>query len=145
MSGTVFVVVRIAMSVALVTFVGLAFWLLWRDLKTYTRVLASRQPRPITMLLDSQEIATPLRFTSSVITIGRDPASDFVLDDTAVSGQHARLSYRQSQWWLEDMHSTNGSYLNQQPVLEPVVIASGDQLRCGQAIITVWIGELTHG
>ena len=36
------------------------------------------------------------------------------------------LTYRQSQWWIEDLHSTNGTFLNQEAVLEPVVITDGD-------------------
>ena len=145
MSATILLVLRAALTLALYLFIGWALWLVWRDLKLHSRLLASRQPPPLTLSLEGQEPSPRLNFTAPVINIGRDPASDFVLDDPAVSAQHARLSYRQGQWWLEDLHSTNGSFLNHQPVYEAIVVTSGDQLRCGPVIVKLSIGGTTDG
>ena len=145
MSAILLLVLRAVLALALYLFIGWALWLIWRELKMHSVLLASRQPPPLTLTIESEEAITPLRFTTPVITIGRDPASDYVLDDIAVSAQHARLSYRQGQWWLEDLHSTNGTFLNQQPVLEAIVVTSGDRLRCGQAILNILLGGSTNG
>ena len=145
MSAIILLVLRSALTLALYLFVGWALWLIWRDLKMHSHLLAARQPPPLTLSIEGQEPPRRLHFTAPVITIGRDPASDFVLDETAVSAQHARLSYRQGQWWLEDLHSTNGTFLNLEPVQEAVVVTSGDQLRCGPVTLNLSIGGATNG
>src|SRR3972149_5455686 len=85
MSAILLLVLRAVLALALYLFIGWALWLIWRDLKTHSVLLASRQPPPLTLTIESEEAITPLRFTTPVITIGRDPASDYVLDDIAVS------------------------------------------------------------
>ena len=64
--------------------------------------------------------------------MGRDPASDLYIEDKTISARHAKLSYHHGQWWVEDLRSTNGTFLNDEPVQEPLVLASGDRLRFGQ-------------
>jgi hypothetical protein len=134
-------VLRLALMLSLYGFLAWAFITLWRDLKMQTKLLALRQPPPLWLWVEAQGDSLPLSFNRQVIAIGRDPLCDVILDDGTVSAQHARLTYRQSQWWLEDLHSTNGTFLNQEAVLEPVVITSGDELRCGQVILRLKIGE----
>jgi pSer/pThr/pTyr-binding forkhead associated (FHA) protein len=72
------------------------------------------------------------RFSTPEVMIGRDPACDVALDDPTVSNNHARLSYHHGQWWLEDLQSTNGTFLNGQAVSAAQVVTGGDVVRCGQ-------------
>lgn len=67
-------------------------------------------------------------------TIGRRPACDVVLRDDSVSGQHARLSYRQHAWQIEDLGSTNGTYVNGHRLRRPATLAAGDVIRIGMAV-----------
>lgn len=141
MSGLVLLLLRALLAASLYAFVGLAFYLLWRDLFRQTRPDAFRLPPTLTLVrVDGLELAN-LRFTVSEVVIGRDPSCDCVLEDSTVSAKHTRLSFRQGQWWVEDMRSTNGTYLNQEPVSAPLVITNGDELRCGQAILTITVGD----
>ena len=64
--------------------------------------------------------------------VGRDPACDLALNDTTVSVRHAHLHYHHAQWWVEDLISTNGTFLNEELVTSAVVLTDGDKLRCGQ-------------
>lgn len=141
MSGPILLLLRILLTAALYSFAGWAFWTIWRDLKHQSLTLFAQQPPSLTLLraIDGEE--RPARFNIPFIIIGRDPACDYALTDTTVSAQHARLSYHHNQWWLEDLRSTNGTFLNQEPVVEPVVITSGDKVGCGQALFSVQIGE----
>ena len=68
------------------------------------------------------------------------------MDDQTVSSQHARLAYRKQQWWLEDLASTNGTFLNGEAVTTPVVITHGDELRLGHLGVRIEIGQInsTH-
>jgi len=80
-----------------------------------------------------------LFFEIDEVTIGRDPSCGCRLDDDNVSNYHARLKYHHTQWWLEDLGSTNGTLINDQPVTTPIVIVSGDEVACGKHIITIEI------
>lgn len=141
MSGQILLVLRIILAAALYIFLGWALLTLWQDLKHQSKSLVNRQPIPITLLRRINDGAKSYSFTTPEITIGRDPACDYPLDDKTVSAQHTRLYYRHSQWWVEDLRSTNGTFLNQEPVSTPLVLTAGDQLRCGEVVFTISIGE----
>jgi FHA domain len=141
MVASLLLILRLALMLSLYGFLAWAFLTLWRDLKMQSKLLALRQPPPVWLWLESEAESVPLQFAGQTIAIGRDPMCDMILEDGTVSAQHARLTYRQGQWWLEDLHSTNGTFLNQDAVLEPVVITSGDELRCGQVVLHLKIGE----
>ncbi len=63
--------------------------------------------------------------------IGRGGSSDVVINDSFTSTRHARVFVRDGQYWLEDLGSTNGTYLNGVPLKKPVVLADGDDIRVG--------------
>ena len=68
------------------------------------------------------------------IIIGRGEHSNVIIKDTFASNQHAQIFVKQGQYWLEDMGSTNGTFVNEVPVKEPVVLADGDRLRVGNVV-----------
>jgi pSer/pThr/pTyr-binding forkhead associated (FHA) protein len=69
------------------------------------------------------------------ITIGRADDSTLVLTDDYVSTRHARLVPRDEQWVLEDLGSTNGTYLGRQRVTDPVPVPLGAQIRVGKTVL----------
>ena len=69
------------------------------------------------------------------ITIGRADDSTLVLTDDYVSTRHARLVPRGDGWVLEDLGSTNGTYLGRQRVTDPVPVAIGAQIRVGKTVL----------
>jgi Inner membrane component of T3SS, cytoplasmic domain len=69
------------------------------------------------------------------ITIGRADDSTLVLTDDYVSTRHARLVPQGDQWVLEDLGSTNGTYLGRQRVTDPVPVALGAQIRVGKTVL----------
>lgn len=139
MSAPILLVLRLAITFALFSFMGWALYTIWRDLKHQSELLVSRQAPPIT--LSAAQDTTLHFFTTPEVTIGRDPTCDLALDDKTVSVKHARLVYHHNQWWVEDLESTNGTFLNQEFVSIPTVLADGDQIRCGQVDLAVSIGE----
>ena len=140
MSGTVLLILRGMLVLAIYAFLGMVVYMLWQDLRLQGKLIASRRPPQLTLLRQNEE-EMPVQFTFSEVVIGRDPTCDCVLDHSTVSAQHSRLAYRQGQWWVEDLRSTNGTFLNQDAVTFPMVIISGDELRCGQEILKITIGE----
>jgi pSer/pThr/pTyr-binding forkhead associated (FHA) protein len=141
MSGILLLILRLALALALYTFLGWALLLLWRDLKRQGELLAIRQAPPITLQCQAGSSLQTYHYAIPQIAIGRDPINDCCLDDVTVSANHARLSHHHGQWWIEDLGSTNGTFLNQESVTMPLVVAHGDQLRCGQVALEVLIGE----
>jgi pSer/pThr/pTyr-binding forkhead associated (FHA) protein len=127
------------MAGVLYVFLGWALVTLWRDLKRQGQWAATRQAPPI--LLRSADEHGDFRFEKPEIIIGRDSGQDVSISDLTVSTQHARLSYHHNQWWLEDLDSTNGTFLNQEPVTGPTVVDNGDQVRCGQVVFDISIEE----
>lgn len=71
---------------------------------------------------------------AAVTAIGRGLDNDLVLDSTDVSRHHARIEYRDGQWLLIDLGSTNGTRLNGQP-LRQGVIRGGDQIEFGGLLL----------
>lgn len=65
------------------------------------------------------------------IVIGRGGRSDILIKDSFASTQHARVFLKEGQYWLEDLKSTNGTFLNEVQVKQPIVLANGDRLRVG--------------
>lgn len=140
MSGIVLLILRLTLTITLYTFLGWTVWLLWRDLSRQSSLLTANQPSVLTLERDVDGDPQPIRFRAIEVVIGRDPACDYTISDSTVSARHTRLVFRSGQWWVEDLHSTNGTFLNHEPVSEPVVITGGDQLRCGQVAFRLSIG-----
>lgn len=67
-------------------------------------------------------------------TIGRDVTNNIVVDLDNVSRRHAKISTRQGRPYVEDLGSTNGTYLNDQEVLEETPLRSGDFVKVGGSI-----------
>jgi pSer/pThr/pTyr-binding forkhead associated (FHA) protein len=68
----------------------------------------------------------------SVISIGRDPASDVALADPAVSGIHAQLAEHEGELYVRDLGSRNGTYVNALLVSTPHALRDGDVIHVGE-------------
>jgi len=66
------------------------------------------------------------------VTIGRKNENDIVLKDPYVSGRHARLILDEGAFFLEDLDSANGSYLNGDRIMDVVKLKNGDRIKFGQ-------------
>ena len=139
MIATILLVIRFAISLVLYSFIGWAFYLLWQDFRAQARRISSLQTPPLTLVFESPLGEEIRQFVHSPITIGRDPSCDCRLDDSTVSVRHAGLSYHHSQWWIEDLNSTNGTLLNGETVDAAAVLTNSDQLRCGQVEMKILI------
>ena len=66
--------------------------------------------------------------------IGRDPASDILVDDPEMSGCHARILFQEQAFRIEDLGSTNGTFVNGQPVRQHV-LHHDDVLKLGRTFL----------
>ncbi|MDT0342116.1 FHA domain-containing protein FhaB/FipA [Streptomyces litchfieldiae] len=79
---------------------------------------------------------TTVALQGQTITLGRAHDSTIVLDDDYASGRHARIyPDRDGQWIVEDLGSTNGTYLDRGRLTAPVPIPPGTPIRIGKTVI----------
>lgn len=71
------------------------------------------------------------------LTMGRATGCHITLDDTYVSQLHARVFKRDGQIFIEDLGSTNGTYVNRTKVTAPLVVRRGDRLQVGKTVMEV--------
>jgi pSer/pThr/pTyr-binding forkhead associated (FHA) protein len=138
MSGQVVLVLRVFLALALYLFLCLTLWMIWQDLKRAGfRAMRPKVP-PIRLEVRSQQ-ADPLfrAFSRAEVTLGRDPVCEIRIDDEAISARHAKFSFHHGQWWIEDLHSTNGTSLNQVKLTTAAVLTNGDEVKCGKATLLV--------
>ncbi|HLA08724.1 MAG TPA: FHA domain-containing protein [Anaerolineales bacterium] len=140
MIATVVLILRFLLSIALYSFLGWALLTLWRDLKQQGVVLSSQKKTGVTITVKAdQGRERQTHFSQSEIIIGRHAHCDLSILDESLSSQHTRITYHHGQWWLEDLNSTNGTFLNREKLTTPAVIITDDEFRCGNTLFTVRI------
>jgi hypothetical protein len=77
---------------------------------------------------------TTISLGQAPILIGRAPECTLVLDDDYASGRHARFSLQSGVWMLEDLGSTNGTYLGRTRVENPIAVEPGVPVRIGRTV-----------
>ena len=68
-------------------------------------------------------------------TLGRAAGCQITLDDTYTSQLHARVFTKDGQWFVEDLGSTNGTYLNTKRVSSPLQLKRGDRIKIGATVL----------
>ena len=68
----------------------------------------------------------------AITTLGRDVNNAIVVDDQFASSEHAVLTFRGRTWYVEDLESTNGTFVNGSPVDGVAPLGYGDELQIGQ-------------
>jgi hypothetical protein len=76
------------------------------------------------------------------LTIGRDSTNEIVINDAEVSRRHARLTFQGGKYVLEDLGSTNGTFVNGQRLAGPRVLKPGEVVSFGEQIVLVF--EVTN-
>jgi pSer/pThr/pTyr-binding forkhead associated (FHA) protein len=80
-------------------------------------------------------MGTRISLTGAPVLIGRAPDSTLVLTDDYASNRHARISLQDGMWLVEDLGSTNGTYLGQRKLDGPVPMDMGVPLRIGKTVL----------
>lgn len=92
--------------------------------------------KPPAELVVLESIDNPLKKGDSLpikdrITLGRGSQNQIRIQDNFTSQEHAVIFQRDGHFWLEDLHSSNGTYINGQQINQPIVLSKGDQIRIG--------------
>lgn len=87
------------------------------------------------VFLEPPETAGSSFAVNGVLTIGRAAGCEITLDDTYISQLHARVTLGERGIVLEDLGSTNGTYLNRKRVTAQVIVSHGDRIQVGSTIM----------
>ena len=82
--------------------------------------------------------------TGETITIGRAIQNDIVITSKRVSREHARVRREGWRVMLEDLGSTNGTFLNDERILAPVALHDGDRIKIGDVILAFHDPDITY-
>ena len=142
MTATLVLLLRLILAVALYAFLGWALWNLLREFKQQGDKLATQKKPAITISIKAdQGKETKRQFFQPQIMIGRDTKCDLSMMDEALSAHHARLTHHHGQWWLEDLNSTNGTFLNREKLSTPAVVITGDHFKCGNSVFSIQVED----
>jgi Inner membrane component of T3SS, cytoplasmic domain len=101
----------------------------------------SRAPRPgrgsprILVVTAGGLKGTTIDLAQQQITLGRANDATLVLNDDYASSRHARIFPQDGQWIVEDLGSTNGTYLDRQKVTRPMPVPLGVPIRIGKTVL----------
>ena len=98
--------------------------------------VAAEQPTPtgdryLLTVLRGDPLGRVIRVEEGGIVIDRGGSSGFVLDDPGLSWAHARIFLREGHIWVEDLGSTNGTFVGERRVREPTRLGAGSRIRLG--------------
>ena len=142
MTATIVLILRLLLAIALYAFLGWALWTLLQEFKQQGDKLAVQKKPAITLYIKiGRGLENVRRFLQPEVMIGRDPNCDLAMIDEALSAHHARLTHHHGQWWLEDLNSTNGTFLNREKLNTAAVVITGDQFKCGNTVFGIQVED----
>ena len=95
----------------------------------------ARQQARRLVVVEGPLAGTSLPLADSPILLGRAQEATLVLEDDYASGRHARLFPQGSRWFIEDLGSTNGTYLADQQLTRAQPVELGVPIRIGKTVI----------
>jgi len=111
------------------------------DLVAMRRFVAESVGAPVstcaTLFLYGGDLLFERTAPDGLLTLGRLPTSDIVLEHSSVSRRHAELTYRDDAWFIRDLGSTSGTKVNRKPVTISTRLREGDRVKLGKVRLNV--------
>ena len=99
-----------------------------------TRRAAGKRIATTLAVTEGSLSGTTVSLKETGVLLGRNPECTLVLDDDFASGRHARIFRRDAGWFVEDLGSTNGTFLGADKLTQPMPVQAGSTLRIGKTI-----------
>lgn len=141
MSGEVVLVLRLLLALALYGFLALALGVMWMELRQNAGYSSKHGATDIRLEVRlPKQLPVVRAYSRQELVVGRDPLADVHIADLNASPRHAALMFQRGQWWLSDLGSAKGTWLNAAKVAGPTPLVSGDEIKCGRARVIVTLG-----
>ncbi len=108
-----------------------------------TEVANALPPRPggaSVIVIYGPELGKRLQLGTAAFEIGRSARCDLPIDQESVSRHHARITFDGNEYWIQDLGSTNGTFVGDNAV-QKHQLADGEQVRIGRSILKFMTGE----
>ena len=129
---TIWVVRLLFLALLYLFLFGIARMLL-RDLSAAAREPTTELGRLVVVASPAGEPAEGSTLAlDAITTIGRDVNNAIVVDDQFASAQHAALTFRGRTWYVQDLESTNGTFINGSPLEGVAPVGFGDEIQIGR-------------
>ena len=89
------------------------------------------------VVIDGPLVGTIVPLDGQQVTVGRAPDSTIVIDDDYASSRHARVYESEGSWVVEDLGSTNGTWIDRVRITTPTVLPVGAPLRIGRSTMQI--------
>jgi len=100
-----------------------------------SRARSSNKRTPTSLTVTEGSLAgSTVSLKETGVLLGRNPECTLVLDDDFASGRHARIFRRDAGWFVEDLGSTNGTFLGSSKLTQPMPVEVGSTLRIGKTV-----------
>lgn len=107
-----------------------------KDKSAKTKAPKARKGAPKELTVsDGPDRGQSASLANAPILIGRGGDAAIKLNDDYASTRHARVASSGDQWFIEDLGSTNGTYVNNHRITQPTTIALGTQIRIGKTFL----------
>lgn len=100
--------------------------------------------RACLVVIYGDDLGKRIELSSHPLTVGRSSNNSLQLDQESVSRNHCQFTQRANGYELRDLGSTNGTYVNDQPI-EAVILRDGDQVKIGRTILKFILGSNVEG
>ena len=131
-TATIWIVRLLFLALLYLFLFGIARALL-RDLSAASREPTTELGRLVVLASPAGEPAPGSTLALDAIsTLGRDVNNAIVVDDQFASAQHAALTFRGRTWYVQDLESTNGTFINGSPLEGVAPVGFGDEIQIGR-------------
>lgn len=138
--NVVFIALKYVFLALVYVFIFLIVWAIYRDVTAPaansaprgSRKKKSERPRLAVVAAD-RNLGARYNLADHIV-IGRAADSNIVLDDTYASQQHARVFQQGETFFVEDLGSTNGTYVNGRKISYPLELRVGDRIKIGKTV-----------
>lgn len=144
MSDAILTLLKLGLLAALYVFFAWVMWAALGQLRSApsppekvrkARSRAGSAVRGQITILEPSELTGSIMPVNDELTIGRAAACTLTLDDTYVSQHHARIVHRDGRHLVDDLGSTNGTFVNRERIAAPVVLKPGDRVQIGSTVL----------
>lgn len=142
MSDAILTLLKLGLLAAVYLFFAWVLWTALNQIRGGGRAPApshtpkrSSAPRGQVTIVEPAELYGSVLPVTDELTIGRAAACTLTLDDNYVSQQHASITRRGGEHLLDDLGSTNGTYVNRHRIVGPVVLKPGDRVQIGSTVL----------